>query len=720
MDMSMSSIFGNGLAGSSSAVLGVMLIAPMAIAAGATDPAMDTAQDGTKVPQLSTVVVTGSRVEHSSFDLPASIDVITGAQMQDGQNMVNASESLVRLPGIVAPNTYRLSSDQLVASRGFGTRAGFGVRGIRLYADGIPLSMPDGQGQMASFSLSSAQRMEVLRGPYSALYGNSSGGVIQIFTRDGLGAPRTAVSAYSGSFGSTRVGLTAEGKTGVLGYVLDAARYQTDGYREHSAARRDQYNAKLNSQLNQDTQVVLVLNSLDQPYAEDPQGLTRAQMVADPQQSAPAAVAQKAGGSKSQTQIGLNVSHRLDAQNSLQAIGWMGIRNSYGVLSTPFNATPVIKGSGGIAVIDRDFSGVDLRWSHQASTPSGPLTATLGLTYETMTDVRTGYENNAGVQGILRRDEDNLVSNAGQYLQAEWNVGKDWILSGGLRLSRVAFENQDRYIRTTGVGNPDDSGAVSYNNTSPVLGVVYHLTPLVNLYANAGQGFETPTFIELAYRSGGASGLNFALQPSTSVSNEVGVKALVGDNTQVNLAVFKIRTDKEIVVDSASFGRTVYTNAGKTDRTGLELSVDTQVAHDILANVAYTLLDAQFSEDYRTSNNTLIKSGNRLPGTPRTSLYAELAWKHPASGFATAVEARYSDKVYVNDVNSDAADAYTVVNWRVGFEQQWGRLKLKEFLRIENLGDKAYVGGVMVNSNSPFFPAPGRNFAIGISGGMTF
>lgn len=716
----MTRIFCNGLVRHSPAVVSVMLFAPLAIAAGATDTATNTTQDGTKIPKLSTVVVTGSRVEHSSFDLPASIDVITGAQMQDGQSMVNASESLARLPGIVAPNTYRLSSDQLVASRGFGTRAGFGVRGIRLYADGIPLSMPDGQGQMASFGLSSAERMEVLRGPYSALYGNSSGGVIQIFTRDGAGAPRAAVSAYSGSFGSARVGLTAEGKSGGLGYVVDAARYQTDGYRVHSAARRDQFNAKLNWQLNPDTQVALVLNSLDQPYAEDPQGLTRAQMLADPQQSAAAAVAQKAGGSKSQTQIGLNVSNRLDAQNSLQAIGWMGIRNSYGVLSTPFNATPVIKGSGGIAVIDRDFSGVDLRWSHQASTPSGPLTTTMGLTYETMTDVRTGFENNAGVQGVLRRDEDNLVSNVGQYLQAEWNVGKNWILSGGLRQSRVAFENKDRYIRTTGVGNPDDSGAVTYNNTSPVLGVVYHLTPLVNLYANAGQGFETPTFIELAYRPGGASGLNFALQPSTSVNYEAGVKALVGNNTQVNLAVFKIRTDKEIVVDSASFGRTVYTNAGKTDRTGLELSVDTELGHDMKANLAYTLLDAQFSEDYLTSNNTLIRSGNQLPGTPRTSLYAELAWRHPASGFSTALEARYSDKVFVNDVNSDAADAYTVVNWRGGFEQKFGKFHLKEILRIENLGDKAYVGGILVNSTSPFAPAPGRNFAIGITGGMTF
>lgn len=698
----------------------LVLLTPLAMATGVAQETITSGTAATLAPMLHTVVVTGSRIEHSSFDMSASIDVITSEQMQDGQSMVNASESLARLPGIVAPNTYRLSSDQLVASRGFGTRAGFGVRGIRLYADGVPLTMPDGQGQMASFGISSAERMEVLRGPYSALYGNSSGGVIQLFTRDGKGAPRSTVNAHSGSFGSEWLGLTVEGQSGTLGYVIDTSRFQTDGYRVHSAARRDQLNAKISTHSPVGTKYTLLLNSLDQPYAEDPQGLTRAQMESNPQQASAAAVAQDAGGSKAQTHLGLNVVHPLSANDSLQAVGWLGSRESYGVLSTPFNAAPVIKGSGGIAVIDRNFFGVDLRWTHKTPTPTGALTTTMGLTYEGMKDVRTGFENRAGLQGVLRRDEDNLASSSDQYLQAEWNLGPNWILSGGLRQSRVSFVNNDRYIRTTGVGNPDDSGSVTYSNTSPVLGVVYHLTPLVNLYANAGRGFETPTFIELAYRSGGVSGLNFSLRPATSVNYEAGMKALLGDNTQVNLAVFNIRTDREIVVDSSAFGRTVYANAGKTERNGLELSVNGTLGHEIKANLAYTLLDAQFVQDYRTTAGSLIRSGNQLPGSPRTSVYVELSWKHQASGFSTAVEARYSDKVYVNDVNSDAAEAYTVVNWHGGFEQNVGALRFKEFLRVENLGDHAFVGGVLVNNNSPFAPAPGRNYLIGVSATMTF
>ncbi|WP_201496430.1 TonB-dependent receptor family protein [Rubrivivax sp. A210] len=663
------------------------------------------------------VVITATRIEQRSFDLPVSIDIVDADAMQNGQMMVNASESLARVPGIVAPNQSRFSSDQQVSSRGFGARSSFGVRGIRLYADGIPQSMPDGQGQMGTFSLSSASRMEVLRGPFSALFGNSSGGVIQIFTRDGEGDPRITASAYGGDYGTWRADVTAEGSQGGLGYIVDLSRFESEGYREHSAVRRDHANAKLNWKLGERTKATLVLSSLDQPVNQDPQGLTRLQMEADPRQTPANSLTQSTGGNKAQTQGGLSIEHRLGAGDTLRGVVWTGVRQTLGRLSIPLNAAPVIKGSGGISNIDRDFHGIDLRWTHQADTPLGALTLTVGLDSEAMKDVRTGYESNGGTPGVLRRDEDNIVRNLDQYLQAEWKLGPDWILSGGLRHSRVTFRNDDRYIRTTGVGNPDDSGGVAYSNTSPVLGVVYHLTPVLNLYANAGKGFETPSFIELAYQAGGASGLNFGLRPSTSRNFEAGVKALVGRDARINLALFEVRTEREIVVDSAALGRTVYANAGRTRRTGLELSIEARPLPELQATLAYSLLDARFTDSYLSSAGTTIQSGNRLPGTPRETLFAELAWRHRASGFSTAIEARTSSKVYVNDVNADAAAGYTVVNWRAGFRQQFGRVELSEFVRVENVTDRRYVGGVLVNdANGRYFaPAPGRSAIAGIS-----
>lgn len=659
------------------------------------------------------VVVTATRIEQNSFDLPVSIDVITSQQMQFAQPMVNTSESLARVPGIFAPNTTRFSSDQQISSRGFGARSAFGVRGIRLYVDGIPQSMPDGQGQMGTFPLASAERMEVMRGPFSALYGNSSGGVLQIVTRDGKGPHRVSASAYAGSYDTWRTGLLAEGGSGNFGYIVDASRYDSDGYRDHSAVRRDQLNGKLTWK-GTDTKATLVMNSIDQPMNEDPQGLSRAQMEADRRQVASAStLAMNAGGNKKQTHLGLNLEHQLTKNDTLQAVAWAGVRETLGRLTTPFNAAAVIRGSGGISYIDRDFSGVDLRWTHKANTWTGPLTVTFGLNYEYMKDLRKGFENINGEKGVLRRDEDNLVTNSGQYVQAEWSVGQDWILSGGVRSTRVFFKNKDRFI--VGV-NPDDSGDATYRETTPVLGVVYHLNQRVNLYANAGKGFETPTFIEMAYRAGGLSGLNFDLQPSTSRNYEFGVKSLIGDTTRLNAAVFHVVTDDEIVTDSSSFGRTVYANAGKTKRKGLELSAESELANNLNLAVAYTLLDARFEDSFTNSTGT-IPGGNKIPGAPRSTFFGELAWQHPSSGFSTAIEARYSSKVHVDDLNSDAAESYTIYNWRAGFEQRFGGVRLSEFLRVENVGNKEYVGGVSVNdSNSRFFfPAAERNYLLGIT-----
>ena len=302
------------------AVLALMAAAPMAGARAAGDAAA--------AEPASEVVITATRIEQRSFDLPVSIDVVDADAMQNGQLMVNASESLARVPGIVAPNQSRFSSDQQVSSRGFGARSGFGVRGIRLYADGIPQSMPDGQGQMGTFSLSSAARMEVLRGPFSALFGNSSGGVIQIFTRDGEGDPRLTASAYGGEFGTWRADLTAEGRQGALGYVVDLSRFQSEGFRVHSAVRRDQVNTKLSWKLGERTRATLLLSSLDQPYNQDPQGLTREQMQADPRQAPASAITQNTGGNKSQRQGGLNIEHRLGADDTLRGVVWTALAGS--------------------------------------------------------------------------------------------------------------------------------------------------------------------------------------------------------------------------------------------------------------------------------------------------------------------------------------------------------------------------------------------------------
>ena len=230
---------------------------------------------------LDPVVVTGSRVEHSSFDLPGAVDVVDAGRIGADNARINVSEALVAVPGITVQNRQNHAQDLQISSRGFGARAAFGVRGIRLISDGIPASMPDGQGQAATFNLDRAERMEVMRGPMSAIYGNHSGGVIQLFTVDGQDPPSVEARVAAGSYGTWKTDLAAQGGAGETGYVLDASRFATDGYREHSAAESDQSLAKLTYASDSDSRVMLIANGFAQ-QAQYPQGMTWKRFTTDP------------------------------------------------------------------------------------------------------------------------------------------------------------------------------------------------------------------------------------------------------------------------------------------------------------------------------------------------------------------------------------------------------------------------------------------------------
>lgn len=580
---------------------------------------------------LDSVVVTGSRIEHSSFDLPVAVDVVDASRISGDQARVNASEALAAVPGITVQNRQNYAQDLQISSRGFGARSAFGVRGLRLVADGIPASMPDGQGQAATFNLDRAERIEVMRGPMSAVYGNHAGGVIQLFTPDGRGEPTIDGSFSAGSYGAWKADLGAQGEVGGIGYVLDASRFSTDGYRDHSSATRDQSMAKLTFKPTQDGKLTLTASSFRQT-ADDPQGLAWADWRSNPRSVAQAALDYNTRKSIDHQQGGISYEHRFGEQ-LVQLSAYVGQRSTTQYQSIPKTAQVNVKHSGGVIDFDRDFAGFSARWIGRFDLAGGRLTTTVGTDYEQSTDDRRGYENfigtQLGVMGKLRRQEQDRVGSFDQYAQAEWAKG-DWVLSGGVRHSRIAFRVNDSYL-----SNGNDGGAVSYDKTTPTLSALYRLTPAVNVYASAGRGFEAPTFNELFY-SGTGGTFSYTLKPSTSTHYETGVKALVGDDTRIDAALFQIKTDDELVVDSAVGGRTSYRNGGKTTREGLEVSVDSRWQNNLSSRLAYTWLDARYDQGF-TSSSGNVAAGSRLPGIAEHSLFGELVWRHPASGFHAAV-----------------------------------------------------------------------------------
>ncbi len=669
---------------------------------------------------LAPVVVTATRTEQSSFDLPVSIDAVNAETIHDGRQQVNLSETAARIPGVVVANKFNLAQDLAVSTRGFGARSAFGVRGVRLYADGIPLSMPDGQGQTGTFNLDTAKQIEFMRGPFSALYGNSSGGVVQILTKDGAKEPTISGGMTFGSFNTQRESLTFEGQEGDLNYILNGSHLSTDGYRDHSEATRDMLHTKLSYDASDATKVTLVATALNQHDSQDPLALTPAQFKADPQQAGTDAVKTDSRANKKQVQAGLVIDQTISENETVSLMGYYGTRTSDGYLAVA---------GGRLSAIDRQFGGLDAKWAYKNNISGKPYSIVAGLNYDRMEDDRTQFNTTNGVvSSALKRNEVQTVHNFDQYIQTTFEPTTRWLLAAGVRHTKIKFTVDDK-MPVIPATDPDSSGSLEYSNTSPVLGATFKVTPTINLYANYGEGFETPTFIEMTYVGAPSTGKgpNLTLQPSKSKNFEVGTKAFVGDNTRVNLAFFKVKTEKEIVVDQGQGTTASFKNAGDTERNGLELSIDSVLPHNFGFYAAYTLMNAEFKDGFCSGTTTLpcptankVNSGNKIPGAYTSNTYAEASWKHPATGFSTALEGIYFSNVYTNDINTIKADSYAIFNLRGGFTQILGNWKLNEFARIDNLTDKTYVSSVRVNTSAAYDPGAPRNWTLGLNASYKF
>lgn len=704
----------------------------VAIAAGSLLLATATASAQPAQGALEPVVVTGTRIEALAFDLPMSIDVIPRGDIQEGKARIHVAEVLNRVPGTFVQNRENFAQELQITIRGFGARSQFGTRGVKLIVDGLPASTPDGQGNPGAFDLGSAARIEVLRGPFSALYGNHSGGVVQVFSEGGSAPPAAAADVQFGSYGLQRYGLKGTAAAGTFSGMASASYLTTDGYRAHSAASRSQANAKLSFDFDTGNRLTLVANGFNQPNAQDPLGLTQQQVRDNPRQAQPVAITFGTRRSLENVQGGLIWDSAPSAVDSLRLLVHAGSRSNEQYLAVPLDSQAAATSSGGASMLERDSRGAGIRWTRQQALPQGRLTLTVGADYDRAREDRRGYINNLGVRGLLKRDETNDVESFGAYAQTEWQFLPRWSASAGLRYTKVDFASKDRYVTA---GNPDDSGSTSFAEWTPTVGVLFAASPALRVYASYGRAFETPTTVELAYRPDGSSGLNFALRPVISNQVEVGAKTMLGESTRLNLALFGIRTVDEIVIARNTGGRSSFQNARETSRRGAELMLDSRLGGGFRTHVALTWLDARFEADFRScaplaafcnpvtgANTAQVAAGNRVPGVPNVSLFADLAYRHPGSGFSGALEVVANGRVAVNDFNSAFAAGYAIANAVAGFEQSLGSWRLREFFRVNNLFDRPYIGAVVVgDANGRYYaPAPGRNFLMGVAASYTF
>ncbi|NDH55296.1 MAG: TonB-dependent receptor, partial [Burkholderiaceae bacterium] len=577
-----------------------------------------------EAPPLDEVVISVSGYEQKILDTAASVNVVTSSQIHNGQAEDNLSEPLNRVPGIFALNRQNYAQDLQISSRGFGANSTFGTRGIRLYVDNIPGTVADGQGQISHIDLPSTERIEVIRGPFSVLYGNSSGGVISVFSEDG--GPKNNIQPYFelGSYSQRKAGIKASGLYKNTNYLFDVGDFHTDGYRVHSAADRFNANSKIKFRPVSDSVITFVANNVNLS-AQDPLGLTAAQLAANPKQAGNNAISQNTRKTVLQTQTGFTIDTRIDQKNQLLFTPYYGQRHVTQFLAATNN---------GVIDLKRDFYGMDSKWIHKDQLIGMPLTFVGGVDFNENDDQRQTYQNNGGIQGALGQTYRMSAKNFDQYAHIDWRLLERLALNFGARNSQTNLSS----ISNNPSLNNTSSGSHAYQALTSMVSLQYYLSEVSNVYVSYGSSFDTPTLNQVTYNSS-FTGSNFGLNAATTKQVEIGFKSKLSKSAQIILALFNANTSNDIVVGASSLGRTSFTNAPKTNRQGIEASAQFILPHQFELNMAYTLLNATVKEAY-LNNNAYVLSGNRIPGVPNQGLFSELLWVKPNKSIEAAVEAR--------------------------------------------------------------------------------
>ena len=652
---------------------------------------------------LEEIVVTATRGEKTLAEVPQAVGVVNQDDLQLGRQELGIDEALMRIPGLFMQNRYNFTQDLRVSIRGSGTRATFGIRGIKIYIDGIPATTTDGQGGVDDIDMGSAQRIEVIRGPSSALYGSAAGGVISIFTEDGPETPFVEAGATIGEYDMQKYQLKAGGQTGNLNYLVNASHLGMDGYRDHSAVDHWLINSKFRYDFSADTDLTMIANFVRSPVADDPGGLTEDLVKQDPRQAYTNNLLYDAGEALEQKRLGFVLRHAIDANQEIT------IHNFY--VWRDFKTFLPLGGSG-VSAFKRLYLGGGGQYDLTGQLFGLPNHFTAGVDVDAQRDDRSRYDNLFGVEGPLTLSQDEDAESYGIYMRNELSITDTVEVSVGVRYDIVDMAVNDKFLV-----NGDQSLKLNFDEVSPSAGIVWHPMPELNLYANYGRAFETPTFTELGGAAQDFGNIGIAIggfnnvTAQTADSFEIGARGRLMDRVDYELAFYTMQVDNEVTNVATLGDRGVFENAD-TDRQGVEAGIVVDLMEGLRLTTSYTYSDFKF--DRFPSDPTLV--GNRLPSVPKHLVYNELAYTHE-SGFYIIGDVLWVDDYFADNANTAVNPSYAVATIRLGRDFDFGNLRLSPFLGVNNLFDEKYNGNVRPNSfgGRYFEPAPDRN----VYGGLT-
>jgi iron complex outermembrane receptor protein len=652
---------------------------------------------------LEEIVVTATRTERQLTDVPMSVSVVNQQEIQQGQQLLGLDESLNRVPGLFMQDRYNFAQDLRIAIRGAGSRANFGIRGIKIYIDGIPATTTDGQGGVDDIDLGSAKRVEVIRGPASSLYGSSSGGVISIFTEDGPKIPFVQVAATMGQYDMKKYQVKTGGEYNKLNYLLNFSQLNLDGYRDNSEVDHTMLNSKFRYTIDDGSDLTLIFNAVDSPTANDPGGLTAALVEADPRQAWGNNVLYKSGEALKQQRVGLVYNKDFGPNQHLTVHNFYLWRDFITFL--PF-------ASGGVSAFQRFYFGGGGQYEYSGDVMGYGNRLIVGFDADAQRDDRQRYDNNFGVKGPLTLDQLEHAESYGFYFRDEFDVIDSVQLSVGGRYDIVDLGIDDHFL-----SNGDQSGKLNYKRFNPTAGVLWKLTPDISLYGNYGTAFETPTFSEFgsAVQDLGGIGVNLGgfnnVKPQTAESFEIGTRGRLWERMDFDLAAYTMKVKNEIVNVATIGNRGVFENAD-TRRKGIEALAVMDIIDNLKLTATYTYSDFKFKKF--STDPTVV--GNRLPVIPQNQFYSELAYRHP-SGLFAIVDVLWVDRLYTNNDNTAINQDYYVANIRFGTKFDIENVTVSPFIGVNNFTDVKYNGNVRANAFGGRFyePAPQRN----VYGGLT-
>lgn len=647
------------------------------------------------------IVVEATRAERTAFEIPIAVGVVREDEIQLGRQQLGLDESLVRVPGVFMQNRFNFAQDLRVAIRGFGARGNFGIRGVKILIDGIPNTLPDGQGQVDSIDLGSAGRIDVLRGAVSSLYGNASGGVISVTTEEPPERPFAEGRAAWGDYGYEKYQAKAGARNERSDYLISASYLDYDGFRDHSQVENKVFNSRFRYHFDDASELTAVLNLFDSPTAQDPGGITAAQAAADPRQARDLNVRFDAGEAIDQQKIGLRYNKSFADQHELVVRGYSLWRDFDGRL--PFTR-------GGAVTFDRTFYGAGVQYNFNTDWGAMQNRLITGIDIDRQDDDRQRFDNNQGVKGALTLDQKEKVTSVGVFLQNELDLNPRVTLTIGARYDDIEFDVQDKFLE-----DGDDSGKRDLDELSPMIGLVWRASDQIGVYANISTAFETPTTAEFANPSGGG-GFNPDLDPQTATNYEIGLRGVApGARARYEVALFHIDVDDEITpFELPEFpGRTFFQNAGKSTRDGIEAALVLQPMRGLTASLSYTYSDFKFDE-FTVDGQDF--AGNRIPGIPKHTFYGEISYDHHSGLFAIG-DVLYAGELFANNANTAEVDAYTVANVRAGYKKFFDDWEITPFVGVNNVFDEKYNANIRINAfgGRYFEPAPDRN----VFGGIT-